>query len=232
MPGGRADRRREPGQAQLYSRAARCFEQAGFLTLAAECREAASLPAAAARLYEEVGDLVSAARCHRRAGHPADAVRCYLELGRPQEAAACWEDAGSLLDAAFVLAAHSTRTRHARWLVAESAEGTRPSPPLRRRIVLALCDARETRNAQALDRVTADVERDIGALEPQAERALVRDWAVVAADAVGRHDLAARAHAAAHRAGVPGSGDHWLRWAAARLGGTACVPVPAGMAVT
>lgn len=209
-------------QARLYERAAGCFERVGYLGRAAACREAAGLPAAAAELYERAGNAESAARCYRRAGRTADAVRCYHALRRPEDAAACWEDAGDLLQAAFVLALESRSIRQASWLATEARPQT-DGRRLCREIVLALCRDRQSRGTDQLEDALVDAEELLPGLRPT-DRVRAADWAVRAADAVGRHDLAARILAADYRARTPGAAARWRAWALRRLGGTSGLP--------
>jgi tetratricopeptide (TPR) repeat protein len=216
--------------AALYQRAASCYEQAGYLARAADCWESARLPAAAARLFEQAGDLPSAARCHRRARQFPDAERCYLAVGQPEQAAAAWEEAGDLLRAAFVLAVSSRRIPQARWLAAEAA--TQPWPgsdraaearQLRLEAIIALCDARSSGDSASLADVLGVLEGTLPDLPPDDQWACV-EFSVTLADAVGRHDLAARMLAALHRAGTPGAADRWRDWANQNLGGTTGIP--------
>lgn len=210
-------------RASLYEHAADCFERAGYLAKAAECREQAGLLASAARLYEQTGDIAAAARCYRRGSSTADAVRCYQALNLPQEAAACWEEYGDLLRAAFVLAVQSGRDQQALWLATEIEPRT-AEERLRQRVVLTLCLALRADDFRPFEDAIADIELALPGMPPR-DRVEVEDWAVQAADALGRCDLSARVLAAAHRARSPRSSARWTQWAGRALGGTTGIPV-------
>jgi tetratricopeptide (TPR) repeat protein len=226
--------------AVLYELAASCYQQAGYAERAASCLEAAGLSATAAERYEQAGDLAAAARCYRAGRRPADAERCYLALGEPEQAAATWEEAGSLGQAAFVLALWSRRFEHARWLATEAMPGqpgpARPGPAqagsaelhrLRLLAIMALCDARATGDSSSLAEALLAIELALPGWPP-GDRVLSESFCRTAADAVGRHDLAARVLAASHRAGTPGAGARWRAWADDVLGGTTGIPAGVG----
>jgi tetratricopeptide (TPR) repeat protein len=224
--------------AALYEAAAACYERSGYRARAAHCLEAAGLSAAAARTFEQAGELTDAARCYRRAGQLADAERSYLALGLPEQAAAGWEEAGDLLRAAFVLAVRSRNIAQARWLATEAAVHAPRGPAggreaelhrMQSTAIVALCDARASGDSAPLARVLGALEDRLPSLPPD-ERWQCETFSVTVGDAVGRHDLAARALAASHRAGTPGATARWRAWAAHTLHGTIGVPSPADSA--
>lgn len=206
----------------LLDRAAACYEQAREHVEAARLRERTGALAAAARLYESGGDLVNAAACYRRARQPGEAARCHLLLGQVPEAAACVERAGDALTAAWLLASAGRLAQRARWTMAGVRTVTLDER-LRGDLVTGLCDALETGDGANLAAAVAAVCGRLAGASPAERERLVR-WAVRAADAVGRRDLAAQAHAAAYLAGVPGARKRWQDWAEHALGGTAWIP--------
>lgn len=220
--------------ADLYQRAAACYEQAGYFERAADCLERAGLPAPAATRFEQTGNFSAAARCHLRAGQLHEAERCFLTLDMPEQAAAAWEDAGHLLQAAFILAMWSTRIEHARWLASEAmhtrgpaSDGSAELRRLRLRAILALCDARATGDTASLAEILMLLEAALPGLTGS-DRQLCETFCVAVADVPGRHDLAARILAASHRAGVPGAAARWRSWAYRTLGGITGIPGSTG----
>ena len=206
----------------LLDRAAACYEQAGEPLAAARLRERTGTLLGAARLYERCGEWAEAAACYRRAGRTGDAVRCHLLLGQVREAARCAEQAGDSLTAAWLLASAGGMAQPARWTLAGASVAT-AEERLRRDLVAGLCDALDSAAADALAATVAELCRDLGGFAPAERGRLVR-WAVGAADAVGRRDLSALVHAAAHRAGIAHAADRWREWARQALGGTAWIP--------
>ncbi|SDG79045.1 hypothetical protein SAMN05421505_10833 [Sinosporangium album] len=165
---------------------------------------------------------MEAARCYRLAGRPAEAESCYLRAGRVGEAAACWEERGDLLRAALVLAVHGEQEHVRQAAVLATAARTRDdNQRLRRDIVLALCGDRLGTGGRRLPALLTDLERD---LPDTHGRAVLVEWAVLAADTLGRHDLSAALHAAAHRGGDRGAATRWRAWAERTLGGSAGIP--------
>jgi tetratricopeptide (TPR) repeat protein len=210
------------GRLHLLAQAALCFEQADEPTEAARCREKAGELVAAAELYRAAGDLTSAAGCYRRAGRTGDAASCLLALGRPEDAAVLWEEAGHRLEAAWILAICARAPQRARHMLAGAAP-TGPGEDLRLRITAALCAALE-RRPEPLAAVLVEAEQALPGLTPASEQAKLVQWAVQAADQLGRPDLAAQVYAAAYRCRVPGIASRWRDWARSALGGIAGIP--------
>jgi len=210
------------GRLHLLAQAALCFEQAGEPAEAARCREKAGELVAAAELYRAAGDLAKAGGCYQRAGRTGDAAACLLALGRPEDAASLWEDAGGRLEAAWILAVDARSPQRARHMLAEVTSAG-PGEALRLRIATALCAALE-RRPEALAAVLGEVEPALTGLTPASEQARLVQWAVQAADQLGRPDLAARTFAAAYRCRVPGIAARWRDWARSALGGIAGIP--------
>jgi tetratricopeptide (TPR) repeat protein len=210
----------------LLGQAALCFRQAGKFEDAGRCAEKAGELISAAEYYQAAGDLVKAADCYRRSGKIRDAVRCMLELGRPGDAAELWREAGSPLDAGWVLAVYAREPLRGRVMLGSVKTGTTQEAlgkALRLRIALELCAALDRQPDKLADALAA-VEQQLPRVNPASERATLVDWAVHAADEVGRPDLASRAFAAAYRSRLPGITDHWRDWAKVALGGTAGIP--------
>jgi hypothetical protein len=206
----------------LLAQAALCFEQAGQLEQAAQCRAKAGELVAAAELFRTAGNLTKAATYYRRAGWTGDAASCLLALGRPEDAAELWRQAGGPIEAAWILAVDARQPQRARQLLAGvtpagSGEG------LRLRLTVALCDALE-RRADALVAVLQEVEQQLATVTPGSEQARLAQWAVQAADQLGRPDLASQTFAAAYRCRLRGTATRWREWARSALGGTAGIP--------
>jgi tetratricopeptide (TPR) repeat protein len=206
----------------LLEQAATCFQQAGQYAEAARCRDKAGEPLAAADLFRTAGELSKAADCYRRAGRTANAVSCLVELGRPEDAAALWEAAGNRLEAAWILAIDARKPQRARHVL-DDVSPTGPGEGLRLRITVALCAALERRSNELAD-VLRRAEEELASVTPASEQARVMQWAVQAADQLGRPDLAAQVFAAAYRCRLPGTTDHWREWARSALGGIAGIP--------
>jgi hypothetical protein len=213
-----------PGRrAQLFVRAAECYERAELPADAARCYAAAGRLASAAASYERAGDLPRAAANYKLAGAGDAAAPIFVELGRPADAAACWESVGDLLAAGWVLALHTREVFRARELLL-SAPAADLGSTLRRNIGIGFCQARAGGRADRLVRAIQDGEVRIGAVPQHDERIRVVDWAVQAADRVGRHDLSARMWAAAYRCGTRTAARSWHRWAVDTLGDTLGLP--------
>lgn len=210
-------------RAELLERAAESYDQAGLPLDAGRCYLAAGLVLKAAQSFENGGDRETAAAAYRQGGAADAAASIFIELGRLDEAVACHEGVGDLLSAGWVLALHTGRTAQARTLLADAAAGT-TAHELRKALGLALCTARLHGDPAELVRVVERCEAELGSLSPVEARSDVRDWAVQAADHVGRYDLSARIHAGAYRARVPKAVVRWRSWAAAMLGDTFGVP--------
>ncbi len=210
------------GRLHLLAQAALCFEQAGQPAEAARCRDKADEPVAAAELFRAAGELTRAADCYRRAGRTGDAASCLLALVRPENAAELWEAAGNRLEAAWILAVDAGKPQRARRLLA-GVTSAGPGEGLRLRIAAALCSALE-RQPNELAAVLGRVEDELAGVTPASEQARLMQWAVQAADQLGRPDLAAQIFAAAYRCRLRGTASHWREWARSALGGTAGIP--------
>jgi tetratricopeptide (TPR) repeat protein len=210
---------------ELLQRAARCFERAGLFREAGECFRDAGLLVSAGDAFYQADDLLQAAESYRSANEMALAAQLFERIERPVEAAVCWERAGDLVRSGWVLLTRTPRIATAQSLlrkapVAAGAVGHR----LRRDLGLALCRAKSHHDSEALEQVLATCEQHLPRL-PDAERALVEEWAVTAATQVGRPDLAGLLLAASYRARTPGAAERWRQWAGQALDGTFGVPV-------
>ncbi|MGW7005219.1 hypothetical protein ACWGCW_21040 [Streptomyces sp. NPDC054933] len=214
----------------LLVRAAVCYEHIGDYTSAARCREQAGHRLKAAELWEATGEYARAADCWRQAGRPLGAADCLLKLERYEEAAECFAGAGDRLTGGWTLVTR-TRSFEAARRMFETAEPRNGGQRLRRRLGLCLTQAQAVGDSGPLVRTLRAVPDGIRSLDPARERPEVELWAVTAAGHIRRPDLAAMVFAASHRAGVRGSTDRWLRWAAQSLGDTTGIPsAPAGTA--
>ncbi|MEV8032348.1 hypothetical protein [Streptomyces sp. NPDC086182] len=212
----------------LLESAARCYEQAGEPAEAARVRERTGALTAAARLYEKAGMTADAARCYRTARLPEEAARCHLLLGQVESAADCVEAAGDPLTAAWLLACVGRRPRRARWSLA-SVRPLTLDQRLRLEVCAGLCVALESGDSTALATAADAAVGQLSEVGAGERERLVR-WVVGCADAAGRADLAAAAHARAFRDGVPGALGRWHRWAGPALGGTTWLPGADGAA--
>ena len=72
--------------------------------------------------------------------------------------------------------------------------------------------------------VLGEAGQRLAGVSPASEQAKLVQWAVQAADQLGRPDLAAQIFAAAYRCRVPGVASRWRDWARLALGGIAGIP--------
>jgi len=180
-----------------------------------------------------------AAACYQRLGVLSEAARCYREAGSHRRAAELHERIGRFRDAALD---HTRADNHelAAWLLAHgvgdpagaraqlaAAPATSPSrSALRRRLVLARCDAAEGTSPRAalatLAAVCAELARPRTVPDPQLE-----SWAVAVAESLGRPDQVALIFAAAVRGGRLGAEDRWRAWMRETLHAELVLPAPA-----
>lgn len=214
-------------RADLLARAARCYQDAQLYAEAGRCYREAGHQLLAGRAFQEAGDFERAAECFRAGAEFAAAAGLYERLGRPGDAAACWEEAREPLRAGWVLATRTRRFNQAAGLF-DRATGADPATRLGRRLGLAVCRARGARLTGPLERAVEACERELPAITAGRDRRHVEEWAVEAADLLGRHDLAAWVFASSYRAGTPGAAGRWRRWAVATLGDTFGLPAGEG----
>jgi tetratricopeptide (TPR) repeat protein len=204
----------------LWESAARCYVQAGEPLAACRCLERAGRHSEAAALYEAAGAWREAAQSHARAGAHRAAAHCYEAVEAWAEAAQSYEAAGDLTDAAWLLA-HALGWHANALQLLDARPAAEPGEAVGAALVRARCDAASGRSRQAARALAAALARagDV----PEVARSRLRTWAVAVADALGRPDLGASAHAALGR----GSADDvraWEAWAQRVLGENAPYP--------
>jgi hypothetical protein len=203
---------------EYLANAARCFERAGFPEDAARCYERAGQPAAAAPLYEALAtthSLTEAARCYRAAGQPGAAARCWDQLGLHERAMQDWLRADDALNSGWALLRAGRQTQRSRSLF-RAARCPGPLRALRRDLGLEVVTVRLGGKQARLASLIARAERRFDVPDSAHERADLERDAVLAADLIGRPDLAAEIFAAAQRARVPGAAARWTAWAQER----------------
>jgi hypothetical protein len=204
---------------EYLANAARCFERAGFPEDAARCYERAGQPEAAAPLYEALAtthSLTEAARCYRAAGQP----------GLHERAMQDWLRADDALNSGWALLRAGRQTQRSRSLF-RAARCPGPLRALRRDLGLEVVTVRLGGKQARLASLIARAERRFDVPDSAHERADLERDAVLAADLIGRPDLAAEIFAAAQRARVPGAAARWSAWAQERgVGPLAIVGMP------
>jgi tetratricopeptide (TPR) repeat protein len=212
-------------RADLLDQAARCYQRAELHADAGRCYRDAGRMVLAGRAYQDAGDLANAAECLRAGAEFTAAAELYERLDRPEDAALCWERARDPLRAGWVLATRTRRVGRAARLLRGVGDSD-PATRLRKELALGVCGARGEGRVEPLERALLRCERDLA--EIRAGRALVEEWAVRAADLLGRHDLSARIFAASHRAGTRDAARRWREWAVDTLGDAFGVPADEG----
>jgi hypothetical protein len=208
--------------AALLSRAAECYRRAGLPVDAARCYRAAGMYRHAAQAWERLEAFTEAARDYAAAGAHEEAAWILVhQLGDARAAriqiAAAQEAAGQA-QAATGQAADGQAAGGQAQAAAELSDVTRRATQLRRRLILARCDAAEGADRAGalatLDEVTRHLEHDTQPLGPVS----IEQLAVAVAEALGRPDLVALLFAAAVRAGRYQAARRWDEWSRRVLG--------------
>jgi hypothetical protein len=211
-------------QADLLSRASRCYLAAGWADDACRCLEHLANHQAAARLHEQSRRWEQAAAHYALAQDWHGAARCYLSLGRPEPAAEALIRAGDLVHAGWILAEQAHLFARARTLLAGFATESE-TLRLAVEIVLARCEAGTGAPAEAARRLARAALR-LRELRPGPDRSRVEEWALAVGDALRRWDLIALVHAAAVTVGVPGAAARWESWALKTFNDPTGIPSP------
>jgi tetratricopeptide (TPR) repeat protein len=212
-----------PTQAELLSKASRCYLAAGWADEACRCFEVLGNHPAAGRLHEQGRRFELAAFQYELAQDWQGAARCYLSLGQPDRAGDALIKAGDLLHAAWILAEHAHLFERARNVLAGFASEVE-TQQLAADLVLARCEAGRGAFPEAARRL-ARASLRLSELRPAPERGRVEDWALAVGEALARWDLIAQIHAAAVTAGVLGAVARWEAWALKTFNDTTGIPV-------